>query len=324
MIFNIRLVAVVLASVLFASSSSALNIALSNDDGWDAPGIQALLTAFEGAGHTVTLAGPLDQQSGSGTAVNFVSDLAIKKEAANQYSIALVGGTEGAEPATSALIAIGISKADNGQAPDLLLMGINSGANIGAFTQISGTVGGAIIAISNGFNGSIPAVALSTDEPCDEEDAEPEDLDACVSENAEHYANVASFAVDFIDHLESKPGFLNDVSGLLPPGVGLNINYPPISPEDIQGVTLNVQGRLAVFGGLPLDLEFRCFTCAFIQVGATGFGGISGAGFDPTPDVKDSDATDYNAGFITIVPIEADNTAFGDLQKQFKKVVKDY
>lgn len=324
MTFSIRLIAIVFAGVLFASSASALNIALSNDDGWDSPGIQALLSTFEGAGHTVTLAAPLDQQSGSGTAVNFVSDLAIKKESANEYSVALVGGTEGAEPATSALIAIGISRTDNGRAPDLVVMGINSGANIGAFTQISGTVGGAIIAISNGFNGSIPAIAISTDEPCDEEDALPADLAACIATNAAHYANVAEFVSNFITHLESKPGFLESVPGLLPAGVGLNINYPPVAPGDIQGVTLNVQGRLAVFGGTPLDLDFRCFTCAFISVGATGFGGISGAGFDPTPDVPNSDATDYNSGFITVVPIEADNTAATNYGARFNSVINDF
>lgn len=71
--------------------------------------------ALEAAGHTVTLAGPLDEQSGSSAAVNFVSDLVIKKESANEYSVAIAGGTEGAEPATSALIAIGIAKDANGE-----------------------------------------------------------------------------------------------------------------------------------------------------------------------------------------------------------------
>ncbi len=240
----LRLCVVLLCSFAFASASSALVVALSNDDGWDAPGIQAMRVALEAAGHTVTLAGPLDEQSGSSAAGNFVSDLVIKKESANEYSVAIAGGTEGAEPATSALIAIGIAKdANGGVAPDLLVSGINAGANIGAATQLSGTVGGTIVAIANGLNGSLPAIAISTDEPCDEDDPPGGDLPACVAENAAHYADVASFLADFIAHLETKPGFLEDESGLLPAGVGLNINYPPVPPEDIQGVTLNVQGR---------------------------------------------------------------------------------
>jgi 5'-nucleotidase len=306
-----------------ASASSALVVALSNDDGWDAPGIQAMKGALESAGHTVTLAGPLDEQSGSSAANNFVSNLVIKKESANEYSVALAGGTEGAEPATSALIAIGIAKeANGGVAPDLLVSGINSGANIGAATQLSGTVGGTIVAIANGLNGSLPAIAISTDEPCDEDDPPGGDLPACVAENAAHYADVADFLAGFIAHLETKPGFLAGKSGLLPKGVALNINYPPLATEDIAGVSLNRQGRTLIIGGVPLAVDFVCFACAFIPVGASSPGGIGGAGFDPTPDVAGSDSADFSAGFITVVPIEADYTASKGILNGFSSVIE--
>jgi len=307
----------------FSSASSALVIALSNDDGWDAPGIQAMRVALNAANHTVTLAGPLDEQSGSSAAVNFVSNLVIKKESADEFSVAIAGGTEGAEPATSALIAIGIARdANGGVAPDLLVSGINSGANIGAATQISGTVGGTIVTIANGLNGSLPAIGISTDEPCDEEAPPGGDLPACVAANAAHYADVANFLVDFIAHLETKPGFLAEEAGLLPRGVALNINYPPLAPADIQGVSLNDQGRTLVLGGVPLNVDFVCFACAFIPVGATSPGGIGGAGFDPTPDVKGSDSAAFAAGFITVVPIEADYTASKGIRNGFNSVIE--
>ena len=249
----------------------------------------------------------------------------IKKEAVNEYSVALAGGTEGAEPVTSALIAIGIAKdANGGVAPDLVVMGINAGANIGAATQISGTVGGAIVSIANGLNGSVPAIAISTDEPCDTDDPPGGDLAACEAANDAHYANVASFVVDFIAHLETKPEFLEDELGLLPPGIALNINYPPIAPEEIQGVSLNVQGKTLVLGGTPLAIDFVCFACAFIPVGTSSAGGIGGAGFDPTPDVPGSDSTDFNAGFITVVPIEADYTANEDILDGFEDVIDEF
>lgn len=307
----------------WTTAASALVVALSNDDGWDAPGIQAMKTALEAASHTVTLAGPLDEQSGSSAANNFVSDLVITKEAVNEYSVALAGGTEGAEPATAALIAIGIAKAANGdEPPDLLVSGINAGANIGAATQLSGTVGGAIVSIANGLNGSVPAIAISTDEPCDVDDPPGGDLPACEAENAAHFAQVASFLTDFIAHLESKPGFLNSVDGLLPEGTALNINYPPLPPEEIEGVSLNRQGKVLVIGGVPLAVDFVCFACAVIPVGASSPGGIGGAGFDPTPDVKDSDAEAFVDGYITVVPIEADYTA--DKHKKFKSVINTF
>jgi 5'-nucleotidase len=321
----IQLSVVVFLTFAFSSAASALVVALSNDDGWDAPGVQAMKDALEAAGHTVTLAGPLDEQSGSSAAINAVSDLVIKKQAVNEYSVALDGGTEGAEPATSALIAIGIAKdANGGVAPDLLVSGINAGANIGAATQLSGTVGGTIVAIANGLNGSLPAIGISTDEPCDEDDPPGGDLEACVAANAEHYANVAGFVADFIAHLETKPGFLSRESGLLPAGVALNINYPPLAPEDIQGVRLNNQGQTLVIGGIPLAVDFVCFACAFIPVGASSPGGIGGAGFDPTPDVAGSDSAAYLAGYITVVPIQANYTASEGILHGFESVINKF
>jgi len=313
-----------LAFVLsLATASNALVIAISNDDGWASPGIQALRAALEGAGHTVTLAAPLDEQSGSSAAVNLVSDLVVTKESGNEYSVALAGGTEGAEPATSALIAIGIAKeANGGSPPDLLVSGINSGANIGAATQISGTVGATIVSIANGLNGSVPAIGISTDEPCDEDDPPGGDLPACVAANAVHYANVASFLADFVAHLETKPGVLSSEPGILPPGVALNINYPPLAPQDVLGVSINRQGRLLVIGGTPLAVDIVCFACAFIPVGASSPGGIGGAGFDPTPDVPGSDATAFVQGYITVVPIEADYTA--DKLLRYESVVRGF
>jgi 5'-nucleotidase len=302
-----------LSSLALATGASALNVAVSNDDGWDAPGVQALKSELESRGHTVTLAAPLDQQSGSSAAIDIVIPpeefLAIKRETANEYSVAKPGGTEGAEPATSALIAISISTEANGVAPDLLVTGINSGANVGSATQISGTVGGAIAGLANGFNGSVPAIAFSTDEPCEEDDAEPGDLEACQAENAAHYAEVADFAADFIAHIESKPGFLSSVSGLLPDGVGLNINYPPLPRAAVAGVKLSNQGRIFTSGGIPLNLQWVCFGCNAIPAGASTVGGIGAADFDPTEDVSNSDVTNFNAGYITVVPIEPDYTA---------------
>ena len=160
------------AGLLAASASaSALNIALTNDDGWSTPGIQALYQALTDAGHTVVLAGPLDGQSGSGTAFNF-SSLEITRQAENQFSVALEGGMEGAEPATS-------------------------GANLAAATYTSGTVGAALHAVGLVTGGgSVPAIAISTDDRCNE--------DAGVTEEC---LAVADFLVDYIDHLIARPAY---------------------------------------------------------------------------------------------------------------------
>ena len=74
--------------------------------------------------------------------------------------------------------------------PDLLVSGINDGANVGTFTQVSGTVGAATVALSSSFNGSIPAIAISTDPVCEEDTPE------CQAANEAHFATVANFVAD--------------------------------------------------------------------------------------------------------------------------------
>lgn len=309
---------------LLSASTQALNIALSNDDGWMAPGIQAMKAALVSAGHTVTLAAPLDEQSGSSAAVNASpGDLLITKRAEGpgiqEFSVATTasGGTEGAEPASSALVAISIAGD-----PDLLVTGINSGANIGSFAQISGTVGGAIVGLGSSFNQAVPAIAISTDEVCDPEEVAVEEVDDCNAANAAHYASVAQFMANFIAHLETKPGYLAKESDLLPPGLGLNINYPPT--DNPKGVKVTVQGRTARFGvGFPVAIQFGCYgDCANAPVGTPIPGGISGILEDETTDVRNGDAENFEKGYITIVPIEADYTAKSPLR--FKSVVNSF
>ena len=59
-----------------------LSILLTNDDGWDAPGITAMFDALQRAGHDVTLVAPLQQQSGKGGSFNsaFGSKVALLEQ----------------------------------------------------------------------------------------------------------------------------------------------------------------------------------------------------------------------------------------------------
>jgi 5'-nucleotidase len=291
--------------MLSAPTANALNIALTNDDGWSSLGVQALKAALVAAGHQVTLAAPLDEQSGSSAAIN-TSGLVIRKERDNdgamEFSVSLTGGTEGAEPATSSLVAIDIARQRTGRLPDLLVSGINNGANIGSFTQISGTVGAAVVAMSSTFNGAVPAIAISTDSICTQA------TDDCKQRNAAHFTRVATFVTNLIATLEQKPGPLNKELGLLPKGLGLNINYPPVDVP--AGVKITQQGRTAAIGGGTLTLKIGCFgPCANLPVGGQVPGGITGAVPDETPEVRNADTTAFKQGYITIVPIEADYTS---------------
>lgn len=131
----------------------------------------------------------------------------VADRGALEFSVAVGAGTEGADPATSSLVAIDIVRQRNGRLPDLLVSGINDGANIGAFTQVSGTIGAAVVALASTFNGTVPAIAVSTDAICTE--ATPE----CQGRNAAHFERVARFVIEVIAQLEQKSGPLGGEPG---------------------------------------------------------------------------------------------------------------
>jgi 5'-nucleotidase len=284
------------ASLLLSSvSASALNIALTNDDGWSTPGIQVLFQALTEAGHNVILAGPSDGQSASSAGFN-IGALEITKQAENQFSVALEGGLEGAEPATSGAVAATLIQEITGSLPDLLVSGINDGANISAATVTSGTVGAAIHSIARVLGESVPAIAISTDDRCDE--------DAGITPKCRE---VADFVVDYIEHLTQRPNYVNGQSDLIQRQQALNINFPPGEPK---GVMVAKQGTVPFLGGSARTLTMGCKEdCNALAVGESSEGGIIAA---PSVDGTDFDGSDTNyflEGYITVVVIQADYTA---------------
>lgn len=290
-------------AALAAMPAVALDIALSNDDGWSAPGLQALREVFERAGHRVTLAAPADQQSGSSAGIS-TGALRVRRESGNEYSVQACRDRacetlEGAEPATSALVAIDIAtRRAGGRRPDLLISGINPGANTGAAAQISGTVGAAIAAASHVLDAGVPAIAVSTELPA-----------GCQREQAcavVHYRQVAGFVLRLVGHLARESAGRDVPARLLPPGMLLNVNHPGETPRGVrigrQGLGITNDGSLAVLGT-------DCIHCAEVAVGEVAEGATLQARPDGAPELPDSDTTDFLQGYVTIVPMRADYTA---------------
>jgi 5'/3'-nucleotidase SurE len=290
--------------------ASALNIALTNDDGWSTYGIHALYNALTAAGHNVSLAGPLGGQSGSSAAVDvnavFASALVITKQADNIYSVG--AGTDSAEPATAGAIAANIALQANGTQPDLLVSGINDGANVGPTTQISGTVGAAVVSIGKLIGAPVPAIAVSTDERCEEGSSADDQVVPDPADIPADCTEVADFVVELINELEMRPQYNNGKSSILPDGVALNINYPPVSPLGVKVASQGQSPYVDLLGGAA-SIEVACYTCPDIAVGESSAGGIAGIVPATGKDVKDSDSQLFAEGYITIVPIEADYTA---------------
>jgi 5'-nucleotidase len=121
-----------------------MTIILTNDDGIDAPGIQALRQAVNG--HKVIIAAPLEHQSGCGHQVTTTRPIKLQRRSEFEYAIA---GT----PADC----IRIAMTHICQDIKFVLSGINAGGNLGVDSYISGTVAAVREAAMHG----IPGIAIS-------------------------------------------------------------------------------------------------------------------------------------------------------------------
>jgi 5'-nucleotidase len=127
-----------------------LEILVTNDDGYAATGIDAVVEALRMLpGVNVTVVAPATNQSGAGDKTTPGGVTSFAATTASGYPAVAVNGF----PADSVLHALGVL----GENPDLVVSGINEGQNIGPLVDVSGTVGAARTAARRG----IPALASS-------------------------------------------------------------------------------------------------------------------------------------------------------------------
>jgi 5'/3'-nucleotidase SurE len=178
-----------------------LKILLTNDDGWDKPGIVAAYEALTAAGHDVTLVAPKTNQSGMSAAMPEV-EMHVEQPTADPKVFNV-----DSSPANTMDVGV-LAILD--EKPDLVVSGINSGANTGGFIGLSGTVGATVAA--RAIYG-IPGIAIS--------------LEQSSSDRAD-YLDAAQLLVDIVNH---GTGFIED-------GTVLNVNYPELdasrdAPTDV-------------------------------------------------------------------------------------------
>nr|WP_237545590.1 5'/3'-nucleotidase SurE [Streptomyces sp. SID1046] len=181
-----------------------MRILLTNDDGYNAPGIRKAFERLTAAGHDVTIVAPLTNQSGTGTKMLSGPSITVKHPEPKVWA---VDGTPGDS------VAFGLAEVFAGDAPDLVVSGTNFGPNVAGLATHSGTVGGAVAALEHG----VPAIALSTGGV-----AAP---DPVTTVNA--MGPTLDFAVKLIDRLRTRARS----GALLPQGVGLNVNHPVVGAD---------------------------------------------------------------------------------------------
>jgi len=122
------------------------HILVTNDDGIDSPGIQALATALGEVGE-VTVVAPCSQQSGTSMSISLDEEFRVRATPA--------GNCVDVTPASAVRLGVQALAPESGF--DLVVSGINIGANVGEISHMSGTVGAAMM----GAYLAIPAVPAS-------------------------------------------------------------------------------------------------------------------------------------------------------------------
>ncbi len=124
-----------------------MRLLLTNDDGFDAPGINVLRKRLLEDGHEVFVMAPASNQSGTSQSIHISGAIQVKKISDNIFSCA-------GSPADCVMTAIHAGVFGR---PDLMLSGINRGPNLGLDILYSGTCGAARQGVLMG----IPSAALS-------------------------------------------------------------------------------------------------------------------------------------------------------------------
>jgi 5'-nucleotidase len=240
-----------------------MKILISNDDGYQAPGIVALHEAIKALpGVQVEVVAPEHNNSAKSNALTLHSPLYVHT-AHNGFRY--VNGT----PADCVHIALtGLL----GYRPDLVVSGINNGANMGDDTIYSGTVGAAM----EGYLFCIPAIAFSqTEKGWGHLDAAAQKAAQLVTQLMPSLPEAAHRGVPWL----------------------LNVNIPNRPLDDIKGFKVARLGRRHAAEQVISQVNPRGDTMYWI--------GSAGAAKD------DADGTDFHAaaqGYATITPLQVDLT----------------
>ncbi|GAA2626144.1 5'/3'-nucleotidase SurE [Actinomadura fulvescens] len=251
------------------ASVPGLNIMLTNDDGFGAPGLQAVRRALQEAGHTVTVVAPAADQSGVGTAMTlrFGTRISARQEEPGVWSVT---GT----PADSVFFGLQVVFKD--AEPDLVVSGSNFGHNTGAVAAHSGTVGAAISGLENG----VPSIAVSTEI----------DLRAGQEATLRAFPATARYVTDLIARLRRA----GNGGRVLPAGVALNVNYP-ITDTAPRGTKVTRLGRTAFV--LP---DYR-------PAGPDTY--VIAPRFPADPEtVPGADTTALSQDYVSVTPLDGDWT----------------
>lgn len=214
-----------------------MRILLSNDDGYFAPGLEILARTLAPLAE-ITVVAPERNRSGASNSLTLDRPLTLRK-AANGFLFVNGTPTDCVHLAVTGLI---------DELPDMVISGINDGANMGDDTIYSGTVAAAM----EGYLLGIPSIAVSMSQ-----------------HRAQHFETAARIVAEIVQRYQNNT---------FPPPVLLNINVPDIPYEQLKGQRVTRLGKRHKAEPVVKSINPRGETVYW--VGAAGAAADAGAGTD--------------------------------------------
>ncbi len=241
-----------------------MRILLTNDDGVNAPGLRVLETIARTLSDDIWIVAPAEENSGAGHSLTLSRPVRIRKHGPQHFS---VSGT----PTDSVMLGLGVLMKD--KKPDLILSGVNRGANLGDDVTYSGTVSAAM----EGVLADVRSIALS-------QVYSKEGMGDSVP-----FAAAESWGERVLRPILGMP---------FEPRVLININFPACTPDAVQGIKVVRQGfhdysRGSIVKGTdPRGYDYYWF-------------GLHGV--EQTPG-HDTDLEAVGDGYIAVTPMQLDLT----------------
>jgi len=239
---------------------SRCRILISNDDGIAAEGLKVLERIARKLSDDVWIVAPITEQSGAGHSLTLHMPLRPTQVGERRFT---VSGT----PTDCVMVAINHLMKDH--RPDLVLSGINMGANLGEDVHYSGTVAAAL----EGTLLGVPAMALSQSFS---------DIEKIP------WATAETFAPDLIRRI-CDAGW--------PMNVLININFPDRPPQQVGGVVPALQGKHKIGDDLVLRKDPR--GRPYLWIGTRRTADASARG---------TDLNAVDEGSIAVTPLNVDLT----------------
>ena len=255
---------------------SIKTILITNDDGFESPGLHALAEALKPLGRVIVTA-PTREKSACAHSMTLTHPLRFVELDDDFYKLDDGTPTDCIFLALNALF-------KEGEKPDLVVSGINRGSNMGEDITYSGTVGGAMEGVIQG----IPSIAIS--QVCH---------DKCQNIFDFGYDLAAEVAQDLARKI---------LEGRYPLGERklLNVNVPPIHKEQCKGYKVTNAGKRFYANSAHLHRNPRGEEFWWI--------GLPGFEWERRTEAHVCDLDAVEAGYVSITPIHLDMTSYDDIE----------